>query len=214
MKNQEVPFAHIWRAPLCNFLIKSVHHHPKTWILPQCSYGPVFPQESRWKRKKRHFFNFPFFSEEPNSPFLACVSMVMVPRTVCRCSKFGSWNYQEGSVASVTPSCQSFTINRSFSCILWRWSRLEWIRVFKGEPQCISPYARTESINTSRTQKQTCWCNCLALRLSLSFQMKAPQPFFDSKSSQKKKKKKMKNNLWTQRLHGEEIHLTQCIVTL
>lgn len=161
------------------------------------------------EEEKAFFFTSHFFSEEPNTNFLACVSMVIVPRTVWRCSKFGAWNYQEGSVASATPSCQSFTINRSLSCVLWRRPRLEWIRVFEGEPQCISPYARTESINTSRPQKQTRWCNCLALRLSLSFQMKAPQPFSDSKSSQKKKEK-----LKTRRLRGEEIHLTQCIVTL
>lgn len=140
--------------------------------------------------RKGIFFNFPFFSEEPNSPFLACVSMVMVPRTVWRCSKFGSWNYQEGSVASATPSCQSFTINRSLSCILWRWSHLEWIRVFKGEPQCISPYARTESINTSRTQKQTCWCNCLALRLFTELPNESSTAIFWLKNQAKKKKKR------------------------
>lgn len=154
MKNQEVPFAHIRRAPLCNFLIKSVCHHPKTLILPQCSYGPVFPQESRWKRKKRLFILlFIFFSEEPNSLFLACVSMVMVPRIVWRRSKFGAWNYQEGSVPSLCDSQLSIIYHQQepFLFFLRRWSRLEWIRVFKGEPQCISPYTRTESINTSRT---------------------------------------------------------------
>lgn len=145
--------------------------------------------------------------------------MVMVPRTVWRCSKLGAWNNQEVSVASVTPNCQSFPINRSLFCIVSRRSHLEWIRVFKGESRHISPYARTESINTSRTQKQTCWCNRLALRLSLSFQIKAPQPFFWTPNQKEKNKnthtKKTKTKtIWTQRLSGEEVHLTQCIVTL
>lgn len=145
--------------------------------------------------------------------------MVMVPRTVWRCSKLGAWNNQEGSVAPVTPNCQSFPINRSLFCIVSRLSHLEWIRVFKGESQHISPYARTESINTSRTQKQTCWCNRLALRLSLSFQIKAPQPFFWTPNQKEKNqnthtKKTKTKTIWTQRLSGEEVHLTQCIVTL
>lgn len=50
--------------------------------------------------KKGIFLTFHFFfPEEPNSPFLACVSMVIVPRTVWRCSKFGARNYLEGSVS-------------------------------------------------------------------------------------------------------------------
>jgi len=68
-----------------------------------------------------------FFVKNPIFPSLACVSMVMVPRTVWRCSKFGPWNNQESSVASVNPSCQSLTINKSISCILPKWSCLEWM---------------------------------------------------------------------------------------
>lgn len=106
MKNQEVPFAHIWRAPLCNFLIKSVHHHPKTLILPQCSYGTCFSSRIKVKEEEEAYFllSFFFFCEDPNSLFLACVSMVMVPRIVWQCSKFRAGNYQEGSVASLCDS--------------------------------------------------------------------------------------------------------------
>lgn len=173
------------------------------------------------KEEEEAFFLSPlfFFLGELNALFLACVSMVMVPRTVWRCSKLEAWNNQEGSVAPVTPNCQSFPINRSLFCIVSRRSHLEWIRVFKGESRHISPYARTESINTSRTQKQTCWCNRLALRLSLSFQIKAPQPFFWTPNQKEKNqnthtKKTKTKTIWTQRLSGEEVHLTQCIVTL
>lgn len=60
-----------------------------------------------------------------------------------------------------------------------------------GEPQCISPYARTESINASRTQEQElAGVQLSSFKTQWASKWKLHGHFFDSKSSQKKKKKR------------------------
>lgn len=53
-----------------------------------CSYSAVFSSRIKVKEEEKAFLTSKF-SEEPNSPFLACVSMV----TGWRVSKIGAWNY-------------------------------------------------------------------------------------------------------------------------
>lgn len=97
------------------FLIKVFATIQRRCSSPDVLMVPFFLTNQGERGRKSLFFcvTSHFFSEAPNSPFLACVSMVTVPRTVWRSSKFGAWIYPEVSVASATPSCQSLPVHGS-----------------------------------------------------------------------------------------------------